>query len=120
MGKMAEEKKGIKELSELAEFVCELGNAMGKALEDGKLSLGDALLFVKAALAAPKALIGISEVEAEFFDLDASEKQILHDLVMAKLDLPQETAEGIVESVINVAIEMSDALKAIVEAKKPA
>lgn len=110
--------KGIKELSELAEFVCELGNGLGKSLEDGKISLADALHFTKAALAAPKAFMGIGQVSEEYFDMSDAEQAELKALVAAKLDLPQEGVETIVENIINAAVELNLALAAIIQKKK--
>lgn len=110
--------KDIKELKELLEFVCELGNASGKSLEDGKISFSDALHFSKAAMVSPAAFIGIGQVADEYFDLDDAERAELNAFAAEKLDLPQDGIESIVENVIQAALQLSGALKQILEKKK--
>lgn len=115
---MSEEKKRIQEISELAEFVCDLGSATAKSLEDGKLSLSDSLYFVKSALAAPKAFIGISQVADEYLDLDEAEKAELKKVIAEHLELPEgeKNVEAIAENILNMAVELSSAVKGIMGA----
>ena len=115
---MSEEKKGIENLKELATFVCEMGNGSGKALEDGKLTIADAVHFAKAGVSAPAAFIGIGQVDNEYFDLDEAEKAELNAHIAQKLDLPQDNIETITESILKGIIELSGAMKQILQAKK--
>lgn len=105
-----------KELGELAEFLCALGTAIDKSTKDG-FTWSDSLNFTQAIVLAPSAFIGISNVDEEYFDLTDTEKAELKALISAKLALSNEQVSTIVESVVNVALELNGVLKAILVAK---
>ena len=111
--------KNIDDLKEMAVFLCELGNAIDQSAADGKMSISDALYFVKAALSAPKAFIGISNIKEEYLDLNDAEKVELNKLIADTLELAEDKIEGVVESVLKVAFELNGAINLII-AKKAA
>lgn len=108
-----------KELTELAEFLCELGNGIGNSLVDGKISIQDAANFARAAVTAPAALMGITQVSEEYFNLDVEAKNQLKAFIASKLALPasQENIAAIAENVISVAVELNTVLKSILNVK---
>lgn len=108
-----------KELTELAEFLCELGNGIGNTLVDGKVTIQDAANFARAAVTAPAAFMGITQVSEEYFNLDAEAKNQLKAFIATKLALPasQENIAAIAENVISVAIELNTVLKSIIGVK---
>lgn len=107
----------MKELQEFSTFICEVGNGLGKSLEDKKLNWSDSLNFTAALLAAPSAIMGISQVSVDYFNLTEADKAVLNAHIASTLDLPQDTIEAIVENVISVALQLNTTLKAILVAK---
>lgn len=107
----------MKELQEFATFLCEVGNGLGKSLEDGKVNWSDSLNFTAALLTAPNAIMGISQVSLEYFDLNDADRSTLNIHIATTLDLPQDKIESIVENVISVALQLNTVLKAILAAK---
>ena len=90
--------EGTKELKEVLSFVAELGNAVGKSLEDGKVSFVDARHFINAFSSAGAAVDGLDKVLAELKDLDQVEAQQLVDHVKMELDLADDDLERKIES----------------------
>jgi len=97
---------GIKETKEALKFVIELGNGLGKSIEDGKFSLGDAVNFLPAAKAFPAAFSGIGKVSAEFLDLDEEERLDLVTFVKDELDIEQDKAEEIAEQAFSLMLNL--------------
>lgn len=104
------EKHGIKDLTELADLILELGMGIERSLLDGKVSLSDAFNFKDALFSVLPAIKGISNVEDEFFDLSEEEKIKLKAHIAAKLqlDASHESIEKISESILNIVIDMKD------------
>lgn len=100
------EKVGIEQLKELVSFGVKLGNALGKALEDGQISLGDASAFFDAALAAPAAFDGIEKIPSELSDLDQAEAASLKAFVAEEFDIPEDNVEKVVESALDLAVQI--------------
>ena len=95
---------GIDELKDVVAFGAELGNAIGKSLEDGKITLTDAVNFVPALTSMPAALSGFGDVKKELDDLDAQEKEQLISYFQSKFDIPQEKTEAFIEDALKIAI----------------
>jgi len=100
-----------KELKEALKFVIELGNGLGKSLEDDKFSFTDAINFLPAAKALPAAFSGIKEIPDEIYDLDERERLDLVEFVKAELDLVQDEAELIAEKAFSVLSEIFGLVK---------
>lgn len=96
----------IKELKEVVDFAVELGNGIGDALADGKITIGDVGDFLPAARAAMPAFSGISNVDDELMDLTDEEVGELARHVADKFDLPQDKAEKIVEDAVDVGLRI--------------
>ena len=95
----------IKETKEAVSFALQLGNALGSALDDGKLSWSDTPKFMGSIMAAPAAFSGIGSVPTELKDLDAAEKKELMDYVKSEFDIPDDKIEGLVEEGLALAVQ---------------
>jgi len=95
-----------KELQEALKFVIELGNGLGKSLEDDKFSFSDLANFLPAVMAVPAAFGGINEIPNELDDLDEQERLDLIAFVEAELELEQDKAEEIAEKAFLILTEL--------------
>lgn len=111
---------GTENLSELAVFCCNVGNAVDKSLSDKKISFTDSINFTAAVMSAPAAFMSISQVDKEYFDLDDAEKTELKTLVAEKLDLAADQVESIVEGIINMAIQWNSLVASMLKVKQAA
>ena len=105
------EKFGIEELKDIISFGAELGNGLGKSLEDDKITLGDAVNFIPALTAIPSAISGFSDVKKELDDLDEAEKEELLSYFRNKFDIPQEQTEAFVEDALKIAVTIYEFAK---------
>lgn len=81
-------------------LICELGNGLGAAAEDGKISLTDAVHLTGAVKALPAAVSGAAK-----FSLDTDdERNEAIAFVKANFDIPQDKIESMIENGL-VAIE---------------
>lgn len=94
--------EGIKETKEVLDFVLALGNALGKAYEDGELKLADALHFVPILSKAGPAFGDISKIAAELKDLSDEERQALTAYAKASFDIPDDKLESSLEMALEV------------------
>lgn len=94
---MTEGKLGIKDLKEFLAFSIALGNAIGSALEDGKINITDAFKFFPALRLAQPAFDGIENVWPELQDLDQQEHDELLAYVVKNFKIPQARAEAYIE-----------------------
>ena len=108
----------MKEITELATFLCDLGNGIDKSLEDGKIQWTDALNFVTAVTDSAAAFMGISQVSEEYFNLTDQQKAELRAHISAKLQLSNASVATITDNVISVALQLNVVLKAILQAKQ--
>jgi len=97
---------GIKETKELIKFASDLGEGIGKSLEDNKWTIGDIYNFVPAAQSAFAGIGGVDQVLEELKDLDEAEKEELKDYVVEEFDIPQDEAEEYVEKAISIALDI--------------
>lgn len=104
---------GINELKEVVAFGVSLGNALGKALEDGKITLTDAGLVVDPLLKAVPAFNGLEQVPAELADLTDEEKAELLQFVSEAFDIPQEKTEALVERGLKIAVDVIGFISAL-------
>jgi hypothetical protein len=106
--KMSEVKleKGIEETKDVVKFGVSLANAVIKSLEDGKISIGDALNFISPATKTPAAFSGIDKVPAELADLTAEEQQELIITVQSELEVTDEKAKAIVTESLKTIVQL--------------
>jgi hypothetical protein len=95
--------KDIKETKELLRAILSFGSASGKAWEDKKFDWSEVTLFIQPLTMLPAALQGVSEIPAEWKDMDAAERDELMK-VCDEFDIPQENVEEIVEKALKAAV----------------
>jgi hypothetical protein len=101
----------IKELTEVVDFVIELGNGVGLAVADGKITLGDLGDFLPAARAAMPAISGIGSVDEELLDLSDEEVAEIVNHVVTKFDIPSDKAEKLVEEALELGLKVFKFIK---------
>lgn len=99
---------GIKETKELLYFVIEFGNALGKSLEDGKISVLELGNFIGSLGAVAPAFEGIGNLPTELADLDEAEKQELVEMVEARFDIPQDGVEAVIEKGLRTGVAIAE------------
>ena len=109
---MGDEKKGIQNLKELADFGAELTAAIVRAKADGKVNLKDLGEFLPVARAILPAVKDIGEVPGEFADLDQAERDELSSYFADKFNIPNDKVEAVVEKWFRVALDRYDAADA--------
>jgi len=95
-----------KELSEVIEFVAELASALGKAAEDGKPTLSDAMYLAPLIYKLPSALDGAGKIPEEASKLDKAKMDALAEEFKDKLKLPQEKLEMAIEESLDIALRL--------------
>jgi len=98
---------GVKELQDVVRFGLAMGNALGEALEDGKLSMSDLFKVLPALMTANAALEGIGKVPEELKDLDESEYQGLVAEMKAEFNLENDDMEAKIEKAYEVALKVA-------------
>lgn len=106
--------KGIKETTELLAAAISLGNSIGLALEDGKISVGDLPAFLSPVLKLPAALAGIDEVPSEMADLSQEEREELYAYVRDNFDIPTDKIEVAIEEGIALASQIHNYITKVV------
>ena len=116
---MENDKVGIENLKELADFVLALGNGVSLSLVDGKISLTDLANFSSLPFKIIPAFQGIENVDDEFFAMTEEQKEELKAHLAAKLslDVSHESIEQIVESVLKVIIDLKGLISLLVKPK---
>ena len=104
---------GIKETKEMIGFIVELGNGVGKSLEDGEWNVTDFVHFMDALMMAPAAFQGMNQIPAEFGDLSEAEIKELVDYVVEEFDIPQDQIEVVIERAIDIAWDIYELIKMI-------
>ena len=94
----------IKETKDVVVFVARFATDCSKALEDGKLSIADAVFFGPAIAAFPAALAGIGGVVAEVQSATDADKEELVDTFCAEFSVSSAVAEMMVEKTIEVIV----------------
>jgi len=97
---------GIKETKEVVTCITALGNAIGKALEDGDLSIGDIGYLIDPMIKAPAAFENIAQVPLEIANLDPEEANELKEQIAGEFDIPQDKVEEIVEDASDIAVRL--------------
>lgn len=110
----------VKELKELGDFLLTAGMAVDKSLSDGKLNWADALNFADVAISAPKAIIGLGQIDEDYFNLDDETRAELVAVWKDKFDLKDDKIEGVVEQVLQAALAVNKAVASVVGAKRDA
>jgi hypothetical protein len=106
------EKMGIESIKDVLAFTFSTVNLV-EALGDG-VGLGDIGALVSVAKRAPKGLSALKSgmLIPELKDLDESEKLALKEFCVSEFDLKDDKLEGLIETGLVVAIDLTDLLKA--------
>jgi len=99
-------KLGTKETKEMLLFLLGLGNALGRSLEDGKITIGDLTNLASPILDSAEAFAGSNEIPAELADLDFEEREDLLKYAKETFSVPQACCEDIIESAFDVFAEV--------------
>ena len=100
---------GIENLKNTALFLINLGEGLENKLEDGKLSIFEALqLAGKSSKEAIEVFRSGKEIAAEFKDLDDKERGELIELVKSELDLEKDNIEKTIEKGIILLDALAD------------
>jgi len=97
----------IKDIKEMMKFVINVTEGLVKTLEDGKFKLTEVVHFISSAQAAPAAFTGMSNIPAEFSDMDAQEQAELIAYVQEEFDIPNDSVEAFVEKAFAVAVSVA-------------
>lgn len=110
---------GVKETKDFVIACAKYGSAIGKSLEDGKISLLDVQYLYEPLMATQAAVEGFGSVGAELADLDAAELKDLQDTFAQTFDVPQESVEALVENAVDIAIQIWSFVQKLRPAKIP-
>lgn len=99
-------KTQMDELKEIVGFGLGLGNAIGTALEDGKVEVKEATLLLPVALQAPEAFSGVTEAFEKLKSLTPAEASELQSYVIGQFNIPQDKVEVMVEAAIGLALDI--------------
>ncbi len=105
---------GIKESKELLYFVVEFGNALGRSLEDGKISVLELGNFIGSLGAVAPAFEGTADLPTEIADLSEAEKQELIELVEDRFDIPQDGVEALIEKGLRTGVAIAEFVNDVV------
>jgi len=94
----------MKEIKELAIFICKLVNAIMASLKDGKINVLDATNFIAPLMSLGEALGGIGSVIPEINAMTEETKKELMDQVAAELELDATTIEPLVMAILELAL----------------
>ena len=94
----------VKELSEAAEFVAVLANALSEAMADGQMTLGDAAHLMPVLYKLPTALDGLGDVVLA--DISNDDLALIVKKVKDTLDLPNDKIEFAVEESLEIALKL--------------
>jgi len=97
---------GYQNLKEVIFFIGSLGNGFGKAMEDDKWDIGDAIHFLPAMRDLFPAISDIGSVDDELLDLDDTEKESLKAEVIQHFDIPQDNVEQFIERALGVGLDL--------------
>jgi hypothetical protein len=101
----------LKETTDLVILVARLANGVSKSLEDGKISMGDALNFVPALVAIPSAIANCSEIPTELMNATPEDKDELLDSFKREFSIDNASAEAMIEKVIEFIVAFWKLLK---------
>lgn len=90
-------KLGIESIKIIILFGLSLGNELGKALEDKKLSIGEAFGFIDDLNDIDDVIEAVKKAPAEFLDLDSEEKAEIQSIVKVEFDIEDDKVEDAIE-----------------------
>lgn len=97
---------GTTGLKEVVKGVLVFGNGLGKALEDGKITVGDTQHLIPVLLEIPSVLGSLDAAGEEITDLTPEEIAELAEFAKATFDIPQDDVEEKIEEALSLAISI--------------
>jgi hypothetical protein len=108
-----------KDLKDIIAFILSMANAIGRSLEDGRISVVDAVNFVDPAFKLGEAFAGIGNAVKQFDDLTDEDKAEIYDYIDYNFDIDTDSVEPAVESCLKAAICLCDLVFDFLDNKKP-
>jgi len=105
---MTKENLGINNLKMMISFMVAMANAVGKALQDGDVSMWDLRYLMDPAVLAIDAFKNAGAALEEFQDMDDDEKSEIYDHIEEEFDLDYDGAEEFVEKGLKAAVTFGD------------
>lgn len=107
---------GVEELKKIVTVASKIGNIAGKAFEDGKINASDLVLVTDLLQVFPLLLaLNFGQVMPEAKDLQQSEVEELIAHFKAEFDLPQDSLEVTIETVLDIAITVEQAIVKLIK-----
>jgi hypothetical protein len=104
--------ENYKNLEEIVDLGCSIGNALGKSLEDGELDASDLGDFFPVVVKVGPAISDFSKgIDAIKERLSAEEFQKLSQFVKDNFDIPEDTIEKAIEKSIDVVFAVYEIAK---------
>lgn len=98
-------KIGIDNIKIILLFGLSLAQELQQGLKDNKLSFGEIIGFTDDLAAIPSVVEAVKKAPAEFLDLDAQEKEEIHQLVVDKFNIDAENVELAIEESFGFALD---------------
>lgn len=104
---MPEEKKfGIVALEVVGGAACDLVNDVLASLEDGKFTFTDFPRFIDNAVALPKVIGSVKDIDDEWLDIDEEETVEFETFVTERLKIPASATQAQVKGIIKATITL--------------
>ena len=110
---MTTKKMGIKETTEMVEFIATLVGGIGRSLEDGEITWWDARHFIEAFSRAGDAVADCGLILPELADLDDAERKKLIEIFAAETEIPQKWAESVIKWAFEIGINLTKIIEFI-------
>ncbi|MHA7109256.1 hypothetical protein ACRTDU_03970 [Sunxiuqinia elliptica] len=98
------EKLGIEVLKKNLTVIATVSGSVDRALEDGKVDVMEGIGIAKDSLGFFSVIKNLKPAKEELQDLSATEKQELVSHFEKEFDLRNDTAEMVVETVVEIAL----------------
>ena len=92
----------LEDLQTIVSVMIAFANACGQAAADGRLSLGDALYFLKPLLMMSGSFHALPGAEAELSVLKPEDIKAIGDNIVTNLDIPQAHMAEMIKNAITV------------------
>lgn len=103
---MALTKHGVKELSEILQFLGAFSTTTGDVAADGKVNLMELLKYVNLWPVIGPAFDNFKQAGKELADLDQDERNELREIFASALKLPNPVTEELLEEGTSVALHL--------------
>jgi hypothetical protein len=88
-----------------------IGNGVGKATEDGKITISDFVHLGPAALKLPAALTNIKDVDNQIGDATPEQVEAWKQAFISEFDIADDKAEAMVEDYLRIVADLAATIK---------